>query len=84
MAQDDLHLVTGSVINAALNNYGQPISGISVDIDNQSRSVTAPDIGADEFTATGTCTTASGGTISQENRPPTIQKLSQLQPFTFL
>jgi hypothetical protein len=27
---------------------------------------------------------ASGGTINQENNPPTIQKLSQLQPFTFL
>ena len=27
---------------------------------------------------------ATGGAINQENSPPTIQKLSQLQPFTFL
>src|SRR5436189_4736839 len=44
---DDLHLVAGSVNNAALNNYGQPIAGITVDIDNQVRNVLTPDIGAD-------------------------------------
>ena len=41
----NLH-VRGSVVN----NSGTPISGITKDIDGQSRSTTAPDMGADEFT----------------------------------
>lgn len=32
-----------------LNNAGTPIASITVDIDNQARSATTPDIGADEF-----------------------------------
>ncbi len=35
--------------SAALNNVGTPITGITVDIDGDTRSTTTPDIGADEF-----------------------------------
>ncbi len=41
----DLH-----VSNSGINNAGIPISGITDDIDGQTRSLTTPDIGADEFT----------------------------------
>ncbi|MDP5067653.1 MAG: right-handed parallel beta-helix repeat-containing protein, partial [Schleiferiaceae bacterium] len=44
MGADDLHLVTGA------NNLGTPITGISTDIDGDTRSTTTPDIGADEYT----------------------------------
>ena len=40
----DLHIG-----NFALNNIGVPAGNITVDIDNQSRNVTTPDIGADEI-----------------------------------
>ncbi len=43
----DLHLVATS--NAALDNLGQPLAAVITDIDLQSRSTTAPDMGADEF-----------------------------------
>jgi hypothetical protein len=43
----DLHLQMG--VNAALDNLGTPISGITTDIDNDTRSTTTPDMGADEF-----------------------------------
>ena len=41
----DLH-----VSNVVLNNVATPLSGIKDDIDGQSRSISTPDIGADEFT----------------------------------
>jgi hypothetical protein len=44
MGTDDLHLVTGA------NNLGTPITGITTDIDGDTRSTTTPDIGADEYT----------------------------------
>jgi hypothetical protein len=58
----DLHLqsVTG---NGPIDNLGTPVAGIGVDIDNQVRNVTTPDIGADEFSAPS-CIAAVGGTIS--------------------
>ncbi|MBK8817912.1 MAG: hypothetical protein IPN49_02025 [Saprospiraceae bacterium] len=43
----DLHLPDGS--NGSLFDLGTPIAGITKDIDNQDRSATAPDMGADEF-----------------------------------
>ncbi len=43
----NLHLPDGS--NASLFDLGTPIAGVTVDIDNESRSATAPDMGADEF-----------------------------------
>lgn len=64
VSADDLHLVTTSVANAGINNNGQSVSGITLDFDAQTRNVATPDIGADEFNATATCTSAVGGTIS--------------------
>ena len=42
----DLH-----VTSSGIDNAGTPISGITDDIDDQARSASKPDIGADEFTA---------------------------------
>lgn len=44
----DLHLTP--VGNKDIDNKGTPVSGITTDIDNETRSTTTPDIGADEFT----------------------------------
>lgn len=55
----DLHLLTS--VNVALDNTGTPLSSVTVDIDNQSRNATTPDMGADEFTS-AFCTSANGGT----------------------
>ncbi len=43
----DLHLVVGS--NCAIDHRGTPITGITTDIDNDTRNAGFPDIGADEF-----------------------------------
>ncbi len=56
----NLHLNTTS--NNAIDDLGTPL-GITVDIDNQSRSNTLPDIGADEFNGTG-CLSVNAGTAS--------------------
>jgi hypothetical protein len=45
----DLHALTSSTAAAALNAAALPITGITVDFDNETRSTTTPDIGADEF-----------------------------------
>lgn len=45
----DLHLVKGSGVNCGIKGMGTPISGILDDIDTDTRSVTQPGIGADEF-----------------------------------
>lgn len=45
---NDLHLDPGA--NAALNNLGSPLAGITTDIDGDTRHATTPDMGADEFT----------------------------------
>ncbi|HEX6915886.1 MAG TPA: T9SS type A sorting domain-containing protein [Chitinophagaceae bacterium] len=45
VSADDLHLQNGS----GVSNQGTAISGISTDIDGDTRSATTPDIGADEF-----------------------------------
>jgi hypothetical protein len=42
----DLHLLNASALNAA----GTPVAGITTDYDGNVRSITTPDIGADEFT----------------------------------
>lgn len=55
----DLHL--GSASNCTLDGLGTPIS-VTVDYDNETRNVTTPDIGADEFTAlSGLLAAVSGG-----------------------
>ncbi len=48
----DLHLVNTVGANWCLNGAGVSIAGITADIDNDTRATT-PDIGADEFAATG-------------------------------
>ncbi|MBV9960792.1 MAG: T9SS type A sorting domain-containing protein, partial [Parafilimonas sp.] len=58
ISSTDLHINTG---NGVLDNLGTPITGITIDIDADTRSTTTPDIGADEFTATA-CNGTSGGT----------------------
>lgn len=45
----DLHLNPAS--NSGLNNFGTPIATVTTDIDNEARSATTPDMGADEFGA---------------------------------
>ncbi|MBK8382578.1 MAG: hypothetical protein IPL16_11955 [Ignavibacteria bacterium] len=46
----DLHVSLAT--NSVLNNNGGTGTGITTDFDGQSRSVTVPDIGADEFQGT--------------------------------
>jgi len=60
VSASDLHLVPAS--NATLNNLGTPLS-VADDIDCQTRSLTTPDMGADEFAAPD-CTGATGGTAA--------------------
>lgn len=54
LAVDDLHAL-GTIVN----NVGDPSVGVLVDIDGDARSLTNPDIGADEFTPPS-CTPTSG------------------------
>ncbi len=56
----DLHLTPA---NGSLDNYGNPAGGILTDIDGDTRSLTTPDMGADEFMA-APCSSAMGGTAS--------------------
>lgn len=60
----DLHLQLAS----PLGNAGTPIAGVTVDIDGDVRSLSAPEIGADEFpnTAPGITPTAGGITRQQD------------------
>ena len=55
----NLHLQPSST----LNDQGTPISGITTDYDDSTRSVTTPDIGADEFTPPN-CVSNFGGTVT--------------------
>lgn len=54
----DLHLDNGN--NVALDNLGTPLAAVTADIDGDTRSATAPDMGVDEF-ASIPCTEAIGG-----------------------
>ena len=55
----NLHLQPSST----LNDQGTPITGISTDYDDSTRSVTTTDIGADEFTPPN-CVSNFGGTVT--------------------
>ena len=46
----DLHIPAGTA--TILESAGAPIASVTVDIDNEARSATTPDIGADEFSGT--------------------------------
>jgi len=48
IAANDLHL--SPLTNCSLNDSGTPSTGITTDYDNETRNITTPDIGADEFT----------------------------------
>lgn len=60
----DLHL-TGA--NISMDNTGTPILTVLDDFDGEIRSVSRPDIGADEFMSLS-CVTANGGTISPSSQ----------------
>ncbi|GEM_PF-2055134 len=69
----DLHIPSSTVTQ--LESGGVPISGITLDFDGDTRNVTTPDIGADEFAGTpidligpAISYTALGNTISTSNR----------------
>lgn len=65
VASTDLHT---DIYGAASENEGISISGINTDIDGESRSATAPDIGADEYSLSP-CSIANAGnaTVSTGN-----------------
>jgi hypothetical protein len=51
-ASDDLHLTNALGDNLCLNGKATPITGITTDIDGNTRNASTPDIGADEFSPT--------------------------------
>lgn len=60
----DVHLDQSALSNYALQDLGSTLPGLITDIDGQVRNPLTPDMGADEWNSTATCTTAAGGTIS--------------------
>lgn len=48
-ANGDLHINSSTSDTAAVSNTGTPVTGITTDIDNDTRNASTPDIGADEF-----------------------------------
>jgi len=81
MSGKEVHSLSGSPVyttannlhaNAfVVNNTATPIIGVSDDIDGDTRSLTAPDIGADEFTPTGIENISSYKVISIFPNPAT-------------
>lgn len=63
----DLHLDPAS--STSLNNLGTPISGFTTDFEGNTRDVTTPDMGADEFTPPP-CAVADGGTAMAADDGP--------------
>ncbi len=71
LSATNLHLVATS--NCGLDGAGTPIAGITTDYDAQTRDVTTPDIGADEFTATYSGTLAGiAGSAVCENKAVSV------------
>lgn len=68
VSSTDLHLTTA---NCALNGKGTPLAAITIDIDNETRSTSTPDIGADEFNSVKCCNTTTWGTSGWSNGIPT-------------
>lgn len=65
----DLHLTAS---NCTLNGKGTPLAAIAVDIDNETRSTTAPDMGADEYNSEKCCTSTTWNGTDWSNNAPTI------------
>ncbi len=61
----DLHL-RSALPNSPLDGTATPIAGITNDIDGNTRNITTPDMGADEFTPSP-CVSNTGGTISSSS-----------------
>lgn len=77
----DLHLVTST--NCALDGAATPISGVTIDYDGDTRNVTTPDIGADEFTATTPASPSVTGTTTICNSSTTTLTASGATGATF-
>ncbi len=79
----DLHLITTT--NCNLDNTGSPVVSVTNDMDLQSRSVSTPDIGADEFSYDPTWAQASSNSIICS--PPQSLEFSTtdntFDPFTY-
>ncbi len=71
LSNNNLHISTSPAIGCAVNNAGAALPSVTDDIDNETRNVTTPDLGADEFNITGDAvatpasqTVCSGAAIS--------------------
>lgn len=62
VSNTDLHIDLTVPSNSLIDDLGASL-GVLMDIDNQSRSMSTPDVGADEF-ATTSCTASASGSIS--------------------
>jgi trimeric autotransporter adhesin len=69
ISSTDLHLNTGSSANLTFENTGTVISGVTTDYDCDTRSVTTPDVGADEFITTVTPNDAAVTNVSAPANP---------------
>ncbi|HMS99282.1 MAG TPA: BNR-repeat neuraminidase N-terminal domain-containing protein [Saprospiraceae bacterium] len=58
----DLHLIPES--NITLNNLGTPVALVTTDFDNETRNLTTPDIGCDEYTPIVCVGQPNAGTVS--------------------
>ena len=69
MSSTDLHLTTS---NCTLNGKGTPLAAITNDIDSQTRSLSTPDMGADEYDSDKCCVSTTWNGSSWSNNAPTI------------
>ena len=66
-----LHLLAGS--NCGLDGYGTPVVSYTTDYDGETRNVTTPDIGADEFNVNYSGTLAgTAGSATCENKTVSV------------
>ncbi len=66
----NLHIDVTNVANAALDNLGTPITGVTTDFDCAIRSLTVPDMGADEFAIPACSGTPNAGTAVSSSPGP--------------
>ncbi|MGI9191242.1 MAG: beta-propeller fold lactonase family protein, partial [Chitinophagaceae bacterium] len=70
VSSTDLHIDTTNPNSVNFNNKGVPVAGVSDDYDGETRSLTLPDIGADEFNIAVCASPLSSGSIL----PTTVAK----------